>query len=115
MLGDFEEGPYIILGTKWDMIGGHGRHQQPGFMRTKCRDLSLARSTPRCSTSHLPDDVGQCGSARHNSSYRRCNLGAINRLRETSEGEAHSETARPLAGRFYDGLGGYTKLPWRRS
>jgi hypothetical protein len=45
--------------------------------------------------SHLPDEMGRHGSARHNSSANRDTLGAINYLRRMSVEGTCLETTMP--------------------
>jgi hypothetical protein len=57
--------------------------------------------------SHLPDEVGWRGSARHNSTGKRGSLGTINHLHRTSEGGACLEATPPTDKVAPCSLGGY--------
>jgi hypothetical protein len=72
-----------------------GRHQRLRSTHVECRSLSFARSAPCGLMSHLPDEVGRRGSARHDSSARSSALGAINCLHRALADGTCLEAATP--------------------
>jgi hypothetical protein len=61
--------------------------------------------------SHLLDETGLCGGARHNSSTRLNGLDAINRLRKTSVDGMSPEAAPSTIKGAHSSLKGYTSFP----